>query len=118
MVKCKAMGKNDIAEKVLSSEFSREAMVIGKACPTPNEWKISTGADLMKIVIEAKAQQVAEFRELLTKHTGKTFVEATVNPVWGIGLPIHIPDIMDPKKWKSKNQLGKIIKTQAETQKL
>ena len=97
-LKCMAMGKVDIADKVLSSETSREAMVIGKACITSNECKLSSGKDLMKNVIEAKAQQVAEFQELLTKHAGKTFVEATVNPVWGIGLPIYIADIMDTKK--------------------
>ena len=54
------MGKVDLTDKVLSSETSGEAMVIAKACPTSNEWKLSSGKDLMKKVIEAKAQQVAK----------------------------------------------------------
>ena len=40
----------------------------------------------MKDLLKAKAEQVSEFREILTASEGRYLLEATYDPFWGIGV--------------------------------
>lgn len=107
--KCKAMGKPDIAIKILAAETAREAMVLGKQCATTKAWTASTGKEIMEKIAATKLQQVPEFQAMLKSNVGKILVEATVNPVWGSGVPIYAQDALNVDLWKGENMLGKIL---------
>ena len=81
---------NDVgAEKLLTCTNNRNG-----------KWVKSDAIKVMTQVIKLKFEQVSEFKEFVIKHKDKTFVEATRNTKWGIGLPINSEDIYDPLKWK------------------
>jgi len=39
----------------------------------------------------------------------RVFVEATEDPIWGIGISLRHPDAENPQKWRSGNIMGRIL---------
>ena len=84
-------------------------MYIGKEVGYTQAWVESEGSDIMREVLKAKSDQVSSFQELVAKHSSKTFVEATWDKVWGIGLPFTSDSLQNMNAWEGQNLLGKLI---------
>ena len=84
-------------------------MNIGKQAKADERWEMSEGMRLMQKVIEVKAEQVTDFRETLKRKTGKLFVEATYNKIWGSGIPISSEKAANDAEWPGKNMLGNML---------
>ena len=63
--------------KTLSKQLSRVQHVA---------WNEKCSIQLMKDLLKAKAEQVSEFKELLTTSEGRYLLEATYDPFWGVGV--------------------------------
>ena len=107
--KCKQLKHPEIAQLVNDTGTAREAMMIGKTVQTPDDWQTRKGADIMKKLIKEKMDQVPEFRDLVMTHRGKKFAEASRNPIWGTGVPIHFHESQDSTKWRGKNIFGELL---------
>ena len=64
----------------------------------------------MKKALVAKKNLVPEFDNIIKTNKGKSFAEATVHSVWGIGLRMSDKDREILTKWSGQNLLGKLIK--------
>ena len=62
----------------------------------------------MTKVSRAKIDQIEKCRKFLVAKRGKMLGEATRHPVWGIGIPIRSPGVLNKHMWTGKNLLGKI----------
>lgn len=58
----------------------------------------------------AKFTQNASLLEALLATSGTELVEASpMDRIWGVGLSMDNPSIMDPSKWRGLNLLGKVL---------
>ena len=105
-----AMGHTDIADKVLASNDSFHAMMLGKKVPIDEEWATTTGTPLMEEALKVKFHQVPEFRDFIVEHREKAFIESSGNKIWGSGIDFYSDDASEPSKWTGKNFLGLTIK--------
>jgi len=66
---------------------------------------------MFKVNLERFKQNPDVRRKLLSKeYAGLEFVEASPSDrIWGVGLAQDDPKIDDPKNWRGKNLLGKVI---------
>ena len=107
--KCLAHKRRDIAVKVLAATTPREAMYKGKEVKCSQEWNKNHGVKIMKTVLEAKLAQVDSFRNILESYPDKTLVEASRDPVWGIGIPFSAQNIVDDSTWNGSNLMGHVL---------
>ena len=110
MMFCKAeiFGDFETADKILKAETPRQCKELGRSVKNFNQdiWD-----DLKMGVVYCGNYHKFNFhkrlREILFSTRGTLLVEA--NPydnVWGCGLSVDDPDILDRDKWKGKNLLG------------
>ncbi len=97
------------ADKVLACKTNRDAWKESTKLRANDTWEKQKAYDALKRAAQLKFDQVPKFRDFVLENKNKTFVEATQNSKWGIGLPIYSDDILDAKKWKGQNLFGKII---------
>ena len=76
-----ALGKNQVADKIIQSQTPYEAMKEGKTVDAPEEWVVSTGVEIMKDVAAIKYSQNTSFRSCLHANKGRCFVEVTRNKI-------------------------------------
>eukprot|EP01006_Ploeotia_vitrea_P064384 TRINITY_DN87703_c0_g1_i1.p1 TRINITY_DN87703_c0_g1~~TRINITY_DN87703_c0_g1_i1.p1 ORF type:complete len:433 (+),score=60.04 TRINITY_DN87703_c0_g1_i1:1-1299(+) len=58
----------------------------------------------------AKFQQNSDLRIKLEETVGRTIVEATDDPLWGIGITLNnLEDATNPRKWRGPNLMGKML---------
>ena len=64
----------------------------------------------MSVILECKADQVPEFKDILKKSGPKTiFAESTYNDFWGSGLNYEGTSHTDIGEWTGQNHVGKIL---------
>ncbi len=99
------------AEKLRTCESNRDVWRQSRNLTCNEIWNRKEAVDALSKAAKLKYKQVPEFREFIQKHKDKTFVEATRDSKWGIGIPIHSDDLLDVNKWKGQNRFGKIIQS-------
>ena len=104
-----ALGKNQVADKIIQSQTPYEAMKEGKTVDAPEEWVVSTGVEIMKDVAAIKYSQNASFRSCLHANKSRCFVEATRSKIWGSGVDLSSPKALHHGEWTGKNLLGNIL---------
>lgn len=67
------------------------------------------GPDIMFKATYEKFKQNPELKHKLLETGDKIIVEATDDPVWGIGMAISHPDATNPKKWRGDNKMGNLL---------
>lgn len=110
----KAMHFNDTitAAKIVESTHPGTAKKLGREIQgfDKSEWdKVCYGA--MVNAVQIKFRQNHDLRKQLTEWTaGRILVEASPSDcIWGVGLTEDNDDILDEKKWRGTNLLGKAL---------
>ena len=106
--KCLANGNIKAAAAVLLASEPEDAMAAGSAVKPPPEWTFKEGAKIMEKVLRVKFSSKPMRDKLLSTET-RQIVEATRNPIWGIGQPFTSPNILQPGTHNGKNLLGQIL---------
>ena len=76
-----------IAEKILSADGMKSKTLSKQLSQVQRvAWNERYSIQLMKDLLKAKAEQVAEFKEILTASEGRYLLEATYDPFWGVGV--------------------------------
>ena len=76
-----------IAEKILSADGMKSKTLSKQLSRVQRvAWNEKYSIRLMKDLLKAKAEQVAEFKEILTASEGRYLLEATYDPFWGVGV--------------------------------
>ena len=107
----KAVRGGDIpkAQEIQSAHSAFAAKQIGKRISSSPSFE-SKKIELMTEIIEAKYDQVSEFRETLRKAKKSTiFVESTYDNFWASGIDKKGTAHTDASAWPGKNVLGDII---------
>ena len=61
----------------------------------------------MKTAVHAKFSQNIKLLQLLRKIEERSFVEANAyDTIWGVGIGLRSPDLLNDKKWMGKNKLS------------
>ena len=112
--KAKFFKDEDIAKKILAEEI--EPMVckaLGRQVSNydDKEWDKVRYEMMLKPNIERFWQDLVLQKKLIDpKFDGLTFVEASPSDkIWGVGLKMDDPRIVDERNWLGKNLLGKVI---------
>ena len=102
-------GQIDLAKKIAESRTAGEAKFNSRLLKNDQKWK-DEKEDVMRQVLQAKAQQVPEFREALIHTQNNTLVETVKNEMyWGSGLDAQDTLHTKPNCWMGKNRLGEIM---------
>eukprot|EP01084_Bolivina_argentea_P209342 356602_1 len=73
-----------------------------------NIWKQYGDKLMWKATLE-KFKQNENLKHLLLETQNKIIVEATDDQVWGIGINIDHPNILNEKKWRGDNKMGQLL---------
>lgn len=98
-------------QKALNAKDPTEAKAILNSLKDdhPQEWE-NTRASWAMEAIHAKFAQNQDLAAALCKTKGKYLGEASRDTVWGIGMDLDDPDVLDLGKWSATgNLLGKTI---------
>ena len=109
--KAKLFEDKEIFYKIMKADTPMKCKKLGRQVKNfdqkiwnENKYKIVKKGNL------AKFKQNKELKKQLLSYGDRTFVEASrFDKIWGIGLGINNPLIMDVKNWKGQNLLGKAI---------
>lgn len=108
----KAMFFNDleIAREIISEKNPYEQQKLGRKVKRYNEdaW-IKEREPIVYRGNFLKFTQHPELRTRLLETHPLLLVEASLDKIWGCGLTINNPQILDSRNWTGKNLLGKIL---------
>lgn len=112
--KAKFFNDEDTAKKILAEEV--DPMVcksLGRQVKNYDDakWNAVRYDYMLKVNIEKYLQDELLQKKILdSKFDGKTFVEASpTDRIWGCGLSVSDPKILNEKNWTGRNLLGKVI---------
>ncbi len=113
-----SMEKNnkDLAEKIQKSRHAGEAKRLSKEIAndaTRWEWE-ENNVDIMKTLLNVKAEQCSEFKNCLLENRNKVLAEATPSKFWATGLSPYASANTDPEYWPGRNTLGALMMEIAE----
>ena len=101
----------DTAAAILDAPHPREQKALGRKVH-PFDAKVWE-RERERIVKDGNRAKFTQNEELLTQlldTKGTTLVEASpYDKIWGIGLGANDPRAQDPKQWRGKNLLGKVL---------
>ena len=108
-VKALRCGDLQRATAIKDAKTALDAKRISKEITVSEQFR-SKQIEIMTEILDAKAKQVKDFREILVKN-GKNvvFAEATYDDFWGTGLDKTATIHTSMKKWPGKNQLGQLL---------
>ena len=98
-------------EKIMSSDEPSEQKAIGRTVKNFDReaWDAVSRGYVYQANI-AKFKQNEKLKEYLISTGDKELVEASpYDKIWGIGLSMDNPDILDKSKWKGTNWLGETL---------
>ena len=89
--------------------YALDAKRIGANITFPDEWLLQRD-DVMQEILEAKFEQVIEFKESVLKSGDSAlFVEAAFDDYWGSGLDKRGTSKSSVTSWPGKNVMGRIL---------
>lgn len=101
----------EVAAQIMAADHPREHKALGRKVKGFDDatWKRERET-IVKAGNRAKFTQNPALLALLLETAGTTLVEASpYDKIWGIGLAATDPRAQDPKTWKGRNLLGKIL---------
>jgi ribA/ribD-fused uncharacterized protein len=114
MMHQKALHFNDkeIADKIIKSKYPNVQKALGREVRNFDDvkWDLVCQDIVFLGCLEKFKQNPNLKKDLLFYGNGRQFVEAAdYDPIWGIGMDEEDEGIENPKNWKGKNYLGKVI---------
>ncbi len=110
-MKAKLFGDDESAVKILKAFYPDDQKRLGKLVKNFDEsiWK-EHRERIAHEFLYAKFSQNPELGKILTDTEDKTIVEASpYDKIWGIGMGVGDPNILDESKWNGLNLLGKTL---------
>lgn len=75
----------------------------------PDQWEENVESVLLA-ALRGKFKQNNNLKKFLCDTFPRKIGEASVNPIWGIGLQLNNEDVLDTTKWNENgNRLGKAL---------
>ena len=111
------VGMDDLAEDIKNARHAGAAKAIARDNIPKNRsdrWNTEKGDDVMKEIIEAKANQCISFRNALLETDDAVLVEATADKYWACGLTKGLATCTKQNYWKGQNMLGAILMEERE----
>ena len=106
--KCMSEGNIMAAEAVLLAQEPEDATAAGRVVQKPKEWIMTEGKKIMKKAASIKFKTTSmKIKLRLTEH--RLIVDATRNPIWGIGVPFNSPSALNPGHYIGHNLMGVIL---------
>ena len=109
--KAKFFNDNATASRIKEAEHPKLQKQLGRSVKNFNDkqWdRVKENVVLRGNIM--KFTQNPELRQLLLNTKDKTIVEASpTDVVWGIGLGLDSPYLLDERKWRGENLLGNIL---------
>ena len=109
--KAKLFNDNTSAAKILKVSNPVTAKTLGKDIAGFDKatWA-SHSSKIVKKALYAKFTQNPALKNSLAETAKRVLVEASAHDThWGVGLRLSDPLLEDPKMWKGKNILGKLL---------
>lgn len=97
-------------DAIVAAKRPEEAKRLGREVQNYREdvWRAKR-YDLMVEVLKAKFQR-EDLRKILLATEDRTLVEASpYDRIWGVGLAVEDARILDERKWRGQNLLGKAL---------
>ena len=104
-------GQPQLATDIKNCIHAGEAKKLSKLIATDDErftWE-SNNIEVMKTLLQAKANQCEQFRACLLENQGTTLAEATPSRLWGTGYSPYITEHSSPSFWLAQNMLGVLL---------
>ena len=104
-------GKSELAIEIINSEHAGEVKKLSKRIADDDErftWETENIA-VMKVLLQAKAEQCTQFCNFLIENKGKTLAEATPSKLWASGLSTFLTERSSPRFWTGQNMLGVLL---------
>ena len=104
-------GQPQLATDIKNSIHAGEAKKLSKLIATDDErftWE-SNNIEVMKNLLQTKANQCEQFRACLLENQGTTLAEATPSRLWGTGYSPYITEHSSPSFWLGQNMLGVLL---------
>lgn len=109
--KARLFGDNDSLEKIMNSKDPSKQKALGRKVKNFDKDKWEKAA--REIVFDANYAKFSQHKDLkkqLLETGDKIIVEASpYDKIWGIGMGVDDPDILDSNKWRGTNWLGEEI---------
>lgn len=107
--KAKLFGDASALKEVMATRNPRVQKAIGRAIQNFDKAKwLEVCYPLVTDAIYSKFSQNEDMRRILLATGDRIIVEASPeDEVWGIGMSVNDPDILDETKWRGTNFLGK-----------
>ena len=108
--KAKLFSDHQAFTDIMRSEDAREMQKRGKRIRGYNDeqWKAKV-PEIIQECVSAKVYQNVEVRDYLLKTGTKQIGEGSPNQLFGVGLHISDPKILNPQEWKGGNLMGKVL---------
>ena len=103
-------GNKRLAEDILLAEHAGKAKRLSKdiTADLSIQWE-QNSLPVMQSIVDAKAEQVPEFRQKLLETEGCHLAEATRDKYWASGLSIEDTEKINPKFYPGENRLGHLL---------
>jgi len=108
--KARLFGDNEVLDKILASPYPKAQKEFGRKVRGYDDARWVEKR--YEVVVRGNVAKYSQNPELLTllREAPEVFVEASpYDAVWGIGMGMEDPDLLDVSKWRGQNLLGQAI---------
>ena len=107
----KEFGNHDLATEIKKSKHAGQAKKLSKQIADDEErWEWEKDhIDVMKTILEAKADQCTQFHDCLIENQERLLVEANPGTFWASGLSLYVTENCSPRFWPGQNMLGVLL---------
>ena len=103
-------GQDNIANEIINSHSARQAKELSKFIKQDPKWNTTSMCEVMEQVIQAKYDQVPEFKKALLETGNSVIVESVRGAYdWGSGLDEKATVHTKKKMWPGRNLMGRLL---------
>ena len=105
------MGRMELAEEIQEAEHAGKVKHLSKRIADDTErWQWEReNTDVMREILQVKADQCEQCRQCLLENCDTVLAEATPSKIWSSDLSPWATEHTDPSYWPGKNMLGAML---------